>query len=486
MKKNYFIILIPIFLFLGLSALSFHYTTDDSYISYRYAQNFAEGRGLVFNPSERVEGYSNLLWVLILSAFSILKTDIIFVSKILGILSGVGTILLSARIALKDFQLSPLIAVLAVSFIGSFAGIVYFSTSGMETIFYLFQVTLLQFLLLKRKYFTAGIVCATLIITRPEGIIFTLPLAVAIYDEFSFKSPFFKNAIKAFAIPVLIVIALTVFRLSYYGALLPNTFAAKINHDSPINFFIEHTKGFFTYSMEDFTFDGLILTLSGLGMLLVFKREFRPMIVSVLLVCFFIWYAGGDWMSFARFYIPIIPLLSLFMYAALSKLTNLFDTAFKNKLTLVLLLIPVIFNTMHTTRAIVKLNKNELYNPALSADPHVRIGKYLKSIAQPGDTVAVNEVGAISHYSDLHVIDILGLTDKKIAKLMHKTPATEYADYIIEARPKYILLNNRQYNWDDYLYEKIYKRMAQSGNYRKDREFELNKMKKLILFVRQD
>src|SRR5262245_29201172 len=40
---------------------------DDAYISYRYARNLDLGQGLVFNPGERVEGYSNLLYVLIIA-----------------------------------------------------------------------------------------------------------------------------------------------------------------------------------------------------------------------------------------------------------------------------------------------------------------------------------------------------------------------------------------------------------------------------------
>src|SRR3989442_3898513 len=43
--------------------------SDDAYISYRYAQNLARGHGLVFTPGERVEGYSNLLYVLLLTPF---------------------------------------------------------------------------------------------------------------------------------------------------------------------------------------------------------------------------------------------------------------------------------------------------------------------------------------------------------------------------------------------------------------------------------
>lgn len=37
---------------------------DDAYIGYHYAENLVHGQGLVFNPGERVEGYSDLLYVL--------------------------------------------------------------------------------------------------------------------------------------------------------------------------------------------------------------------------------------------------------------------------------------------------------------------------------------------------------------------------------------------------------------------------------------
>ncbi|MCE7959156.1 MAG: hypothetical protein DYH06_14645, partial [Acidobacteria bacterium ACB2] len=36
---------------------------DDAMVSMRYARNLARGEGLVFNPGERVEGFSNPLWV---------------------------------------------------------------------------------------------------------------------------------------------------------------------------------------------------------------------------------------------------------------------------------------------------------------------------------------------------------------------------------------------------------------------------------------
>src|SRR5687768_17195064 len=42
------------------------FTVDDSYISFRYARNWARGLGLVYNEGERIEGYTNFLWTIIL------------------------------------------------------------------------------------------------------------------------------------------------------------------------------------------------------------------------------------------------------------------------------------------------------------------------------------------------------------------------------------------------------------------------------------
>lgn len=44
------------------------FLTDDAFISFRYTRNLLEGHGLVFNPGERVEGYTNFLWILELAA----------------------------------------------------------------------------------------------------------------------------------------------------------------------------------------------------------------------------------------------------------------------------------------------------------------------------------------------------------------------------------------------------------------------------------
>ena len=43
--------------------LDIAFIQDDAYTSFRYAKNFAEGNGLVYNIGERVEGYTSFLFV---------------------------------------------------------------------------------------------------------------------------------------------------------------------------------------------------------------------------------------------------------------------------------------------------------------------------------------------------------------------------------------------------------------------------------------
>src|SRR5512143_1281620 len=62
---------VPTLALLLAHGLYYRFLTDDAFISFRYARHLAMGQGLVFNPGgERVEGYSNFLWVLILAALN--------------------------------------------------------------------------------------------------------------------------------------------------------------------------------------------------------------------------------------------------------------------------------------------------------------------------------------------------------------------------------------------------------------------------------
>src|SRR5262249_45093435 len=60
---------------------------DDAYISYRYADNLVRGHGLVFNPGERVEGYSNFLWVMLAAGATAAAADPLTATRAVGVLA---------------------------------------------------------------------------------------------------------------------------------------------------------------------------------------------------------------------------------------------------------------------------------------------------------------------------------------------------------------------------------------------------------------
>src|SRR5262245_58484813 len=79
-------------------SLVYHFICDDAYISFVYARNFAERWELVFNPGERVEGYTNFLWTVVLGLFMKAGLAPEISSLLLGVAFAVGTLVLTVRL----------------------------------------------------------------------------------------------------------------------------------------------------------------------------------------------------------------------------------------------------------------------------------------------------------------------------------------------------------------------------------------------------
>src|SRR5947207_91368 len=112
-KRNARAILLFIIGALVLFAWWNRFIQDDAFISFRYADNLARGFGLVWNPGERVEGYTNFLWTIGMGAVLVLHGDPVVWSMILGLAAFAGSLFLTFRIALHVFQ-SDDIGILAV------------------------------------------------------------------------------------------------------------------------------------------------------------------------------------------------------------------------------------------------------------------------------------------------------------------------------------------------------------------------------------
>jgi len=240
MKKAYIpIILTGILLLVLLFHIDYlRFVCDDAFISFRYAKNFVDGHGLVYNIGERVEGYTNFLWTLLLSLFMKLGLEAVAVSQVLGVLFSLGTVLLLLRLNRRLYPAENLFNYLAPVFLVSCGAYAAWSTGGLETSFYTFLVFLGSFFFIsgmdEPKHFVfSGLTFALVCLTRLDGLILA-----GITFVFLFYLSVVGKKIKpgslwlwslCFLVPFLVYFA---WRWSYYGRFLPNTFYVKLGEGS--------------------------------------------------------------------------------------------------------------------------------------------------------------------------------------------------------------------------------------------------------------
>ncbi|HEX9671069.1 MAG TPA: hypothetical protein VGC93_16500, partial [Thermoanaerobaculia bacterium] len=134
---------------------------DDAFISFRYAANLAEGHGLVFNVGERVEGYTNFLWTLLLAGGAALGLDLPRLSVALAAAAGIAAIGLLARLARHALPETPLLAALPPLLWAALGSQPRFVVSGMETLLFAALLLLaLERLLVARRPAAAGVAFA--------------------------------------------------------------------------------------------------------------------------------------------------------------------------------------------------------------------------------------------------------------------------------------------------------------------------------------
>src|SRR5512147_2781464 len=112
----------------------FDFVTDDAYISFRYARNLALSGELVYNLGERVEGYTNFLWTVILALGIKLGLGPVALSRFLGVALAVATLAvvvrMSLRLAGEERSRWHLVAPLLLAATGAYA---CWASGGLET-----------------------------------------------------------------------------------------------------------------------------------------------------------------------------------------------------------------------------------------------------------------------------------------------------------------------------------------------------------------
>ncbi len=154
-------------------AYQLRWVGDDAFISYRYAQNLVQGQGLVFNPGERVEGYTNFLWTLLIAGGLYLGINPILFSLSLSLLSLAAIILLTSLMSAEEpvVRRRDSLPLAAVALSSSYL-LANFGTSGLETIFAAFLVLLTLYFARKGAFFLAGLSGVFAAMSHPDHLIF--------------------------------------------------------------------------------------------------------------------------------------------------------------------------------------------------------------------------------------------------------------------------------------------------------------------------
>jgi hypothetical protein len=213
-----------------LHASSLVWLADDAYASFRYADNWARGLGLVFNPGERVEGITNPLWTLMLGLVHRCGADIersATAGGVLAYLVGIPLLVVISRWASAKLPGSGSFVWFAAAVAVFDADWATFASGGLETsIFTTFVIAGYAAALVPERPllagFGSGLLMAVAGMLRPDGAIFAVPMSLA------FAGRGRRRGLLAYALTCLPLLAgFDTWRRLYFGDWLPNTYYAK-------------------------------------------------------------------------------------------------------------------------------------------------------------------------------------------------------------------------------------------------------------------
>lgn len=309
-------------LFALLCVLDSSTVFEDAYISFRYARNWAAGLGLVFDAGERVWGYSNFLWTLLLGLCARLGLDIAASAKALGLASSIACLWLCAW-ALVRRGSGRAAALLAPALLVASPHWRIATQNGLETTFYAALVLASLVLLVEAQeggwrwpwYVLTLLGCA---LTRPDGPIFAALV-------FGFEGLRWLRT-RDRRVLIRAGLGLALFTLGYgafmtamaawYGQALPNPYYFKVRHSW------KFVRRGFDYLVEFLTETRALFWLWP-ALFLPFWRRGRvlwlPALAAVGGYVAFIVYVGGDFrVYFSRFFMHILPLLAVLAVGGLT------------------------------------------------------------------------------------------------------------------------------------------------------------------------
>lgn len=442
-KAHLIVLSAVILLFCAITALrmmaAFLPYVDDAFIFLRYARNIAAGFGATWNPGEPpVEGFTSFLFQMMLSITELLGWKDASRSGWLGIFFSACAILIFWRLASRIIGSSrwvPVIVAGALSFSPVFLN---WTVSGLDSPLFtclLLASVLSYFFFLDRKApaSAVGLLFSLTALVRPEGaILFLLTAIIELIRKLLLREKLSDLWMMGLVFSI-ILMPVYAGRWLYFGFPFPNSYYVKTGAGAA------QWLGGIAYVKESLVYlfhRHLIFMIAVVGCVgLVTGKSFRFETcylggISVVLLGI-VAFNGGDHFGGARFLEPVLPLLLIIISVGISDILSGSAVPIPVKAGGVLAVLLLMMYWCGQTRGIII---DSIYhfttrhaNPIFRADPKeyhtydaavigfMEMGRTLKRIAQPGQSIAAIPVGAIGYYSGLRVFDMAGVVDVVIA-----------------------------------------------------------------------
>ena len=417
-------------LFLGHALFFWPTWVDDAYITFRHSRNLWHGDGLVFNPGQRVEGLTDLAWGVLLAPFS--EHDPMFVAKVLGLLSSLGTVGLVGGWAHAE-GLGPRGAAAALAPLVLAPWAPYWAVQGLETPVVMLLVTL-AWTRYRREadgrspWPLVALGAGAAPAFRPDSAV--LALLLGAWYLLRPGRRLSRRVLTSAALVIALAAALLCTKIAWYGAILPLTWQAK-RAPWPHLAGWHYLAALFQGPWPPFAIILGIATAFSLASLR--KRDERALPGLVVLA----WAAvavvsNGDYFASWRLLVPALPAAG----AALGLLAARGGFAWSAAvIALTVGTLPAIAAVEGLDRAEdfprahlrVQAKSDAPFSPFRVSDPVVTLAEsrafpaaWVLVHTNPLETVSFNDIGLFAFVNDNPVVDPHGLTDPFMARARSK------------------------------------------------------------------
>lgn len=418
---------LPLFALAAALAWSQLSVVDDAFITFRYVKNLSDGQGPVFNPGERVEGITNFGWMLLLWLLhAVLSLRIEYAALLLGLGSYLGLVAVTASI---ERALQPGAWPFAAVLVALCYPVTAFASTGLETLGAFALVMLGMRVMLHTDsiisvciagilYCAAGIVRMDHLIAWGCGFLWLL-----VHNRSQIRhSPLERWQLACYLLTIVPFIALSLWKFSYYGDWLPNTYYAKSADSWYISQGLVYSTLFWVGTQLWIAAPALLLwPLVSAGR----ERQFAGVVLLFsALWQLYVLKVGGDFMVH-RFLLPLVPLV---LIACVRTLHVIADQHPKMALAGIGLLgATVRGHPLIEDRELVRwdiANETAIYRvtslrPFTIGHHSFEEGKAFRRLLTHHGVkpmIATSGIGMVGYYSEFPLVDLLGLTDARIAR----------------------------------------------------------------------